>query len=64
MVYLKILLFLYADDTILLSESSKDVQLMLDTFANYVKIGNGKLILKKAKILIFSRCRISEKEKL
>ena len=62
-IYLKILLFLYADDTILLSESSKDLQFMLDTFSNYCENWKLKVNIEKTKILIFSRGRISEKEK-
>ena len=37
MVYLKIFLFLYADDTILLAETSNDLQKSLDNFANYCR---------------------------
>ena len=34
-IYIKILFFLYADDKILLAESSKELQQMLDHFSNY-----------------------------
>ena len=37
MVYFKILILLYADDTILLSESSDDLQIMLNEFSTYCK---------------------------
>jgi len=37
MVYLKILILLYADDTILLSESRDDLQIMLNEFFTYCK---------------------------
>ena len=37
MVYLKILILLYADDTILLSESRDDLQIMLNEFSTYCK---------------------------
>jgi hypothetical protein len=36
-VYLKILILLYADDTILLSESRDDLQIMLNEFSTYCK---------------------------
>lgn len=49
-IYLKILLFLYADDTILLSESSKDLQFMLDTFSNYCENWKLKVNIEKTKI--------------
>ena len=35
LVYFKIILFLYADDTILLSESAEDLQQMLNVFSTY-----------------------------
>lgn len=63
MVYIKILLFLYADDTILLSESSKDLQNMLDNFAEYCEHWKLKINTDKTKILIFSKGRISKNEK-
>jgi hypothetical protein len=37
MVYFKILILLYADDTILLSESKDDLQIMLNEFSTYCK---------------------------
>ena len=37
MVYFKILILLYADDTILLSESKDDLQIMLSEFSTYCK---------------------------
>ena len=40
MVYLKTLIYLYPDDTILLSESSDDLQMMLNEFSIYCKNGS------------------------
>jgi hypothetical protein len=40
MVYLKTLIHLYPDDTILLSESSDDLQMMLNEFSTYCKNGS------------------------
>ena len=55
---LKILLLLYAVDTILLTESDSDLQLMLDSFENYCDQWKLKINVNKTKILIFSRGRI------
>ena len=40
MKYFKILILVYADDTILLSESKDDLQIMLSEFSTYCKYGN------------------------
>ena len=37
MLYFKILILLYADDTILLSESKDDLQIILSEFSTYCK---------------------------
>ena len=42
MVYFKILILLYADDTILLSESKDDLQIMLSEFSTYCKNGSSE----------------------
>ena len=53
MIFIKILLFLYADDTILISESAEDLQYMLNIFANYCNQWKLKINIDKTKILIF-----------
>ena len=58
MVYFKILILLYADDTILLSESRDDLQIMLNEFSTYCKKWKLKINVQKTKILIFSKGRI------
>ena len=63
MIFVKILLFLYADDTILLSESSEDLQRMLNTFGQYCEDWKLNVNIEKTKILIFSRGKISRNEK-
>ena len=59
-VYFKIFILLYADDTILLSESSEDLQNMLNEFDKYCEKWKLKINVKKTKVLIFSRGRISK----
>ena len=54
-VYLKIFLLLYADDTVLLSESSTDLQNMLNNFVDYCDKWQLKINTSKTKVLIFSR---------
>jgi len=58
MVYFKILILLYADDTILLSESRDDLQIMLNEFSTYCKKGKLKMNAWKTMILICSKGRI------
>lgn len=53
--YIKLFALLYADDTILLSNSPKDLQLMLNSLNCYCNMWNLKVNTKKTKIVIFSR---------
>ena len=53
--YLKLFVILYADDTVLLAESSNDLQNQLDIFENYCKKWNLRVNVGKTKILIFGR---------
>ena len=62
-VYLKIFLLLYADDTILLSESKENLQLLLDKFLEYCNKWKLKVNVDKTKIMIFSKGRIPENYK-
>ena len=59
-VNFKIFILLYADDTILLSESSEDLQNMLNEFDKYCEKWKLKINVQKTKVLIFSRGRISK----
>ena len=54
---------MYADDTILISESAEDLQYMLNIFANYCNQWKLKINIDKSKILIFSKGRINNSEK-
>ena len=58
LMYIEILLLLYADDNVLLAESDSDLQLMLNSFENYSDQLKLKINVNKTKILILSRGRI------
>ena len=53
--YIKLYALLYADDTILLSESPGDLQSMLDSLNNYCEKWKLQVNTSKTKIVIFSR---------
>ena len=57
-IYLKLYVFLYADDTVLFSESANDLQLQLNTFCEYCNIWKLKVNAEKTKIVIFSNGRL------
>ena len=57
-VYLKIFLLLYADDTVLLSENSHDLQEVINAFVEYCEKWQLKVNINKTKVLIFSRGKI------
>ena len=59
-VYLKIFLFLYADDTDLLSDSSTELQILLNKFANYCHNWKLQINTEKTEILIFSKGRVPQ----
>ena len=54
-IYLKLFILLYADDTILLSETREDLQNQLDVFQNYCKLWHLKVNSDKTKIMIFGK---------
>lgn len=56
-MYFKLFLLLYADDTVLLSDSVADLQLELDIFQNYCNIWRLKVNIDKTKVVIFSKGR-------
>ena len=53
--FIKIYTLLYADDTILISESPKNLQLMLDSLHSYCEKWKLQVNTSKTKIVIFSR---------
>jgi hypothetical protein len=56
-IYLKLLILLYADDTVLMAESSEKLQMLLNAFDDYYTIWKLKENVDKTKIMIFSRGR-------
>ena len=57
-VYIKLFTLLYADDTILLSESAADLQSMLHILHNYCQKWQLTVNTDKTKIVVFSRGKI------
>lgn len=57
-LFLKLFTILYADDTVLLSESPTDLQKQLDSLNNYCNIWKLKVNVDKSKIVIFSKGRL------
>ena len=55
--FLKLFILLYADDTVLLSESSQGLQNALNTYAQYCDTWKLTVNIQKTKILIFSKGR-------
>ena len=57
-VFLRMYVLLYADDTIILAESPKELQKALDALYDYCKVWNLKVNISKTNIVIFSRGKI------
>ena len=57
-VYLKPFVILYADNTVIMSETKEDLQKQLDVFSEYCKFWQLKVNVEKTKILVFSRGRL------
>jgi hypothetical protein len=53
-IYLKLFVLLYADDTVIMAESSEDLQAQLNVFGEYCKKWKLKVNAEKTKIFIFS----------
>jgi hypothetical protein len=53
-IYLELFVLLYADDTVLFSDSASDLQLQLNIFCEYCNIWKLKVNSSKSKIIIFS----------
>ncbi|MEW8546328.1 MAG: reverse transcriptase family protein [Candidatus Thiodiazotropha sp.] len=56
-VYFKLLVLLYADDTVLFSDNSIDMQHALDIFEEYCKTWRLSVNISKTKIVVFGRGR-------
>ena len=59
MIFLKLFILLFADDTVLFSNSKEDLQRKLNCFENYCDIWHLKVNVSKTKIIIFSHRRPS-----
>ena len=58
-IYLKIFALLYADDTVLMSETSDGLQTLLNNFYEYSKLWKLKVNIDKTKI-IFPRAELQK----
>lgn len=56
-IYVKLFAILYADDTVLMAESAKNLQLLLDKFHSYCDVWKMKVNVEKTKIVICSNGR-------
>ena len=59
-VFLKLFILLYADDTVLFSESITDLQLQLNVFKEYCDLWKLKVNVSKTKALVFSKGQLSK----
>ena len=56
-IYLRLLVLLYADDTILMAESATELQKQLNIFHNYCTKWKLRVNVDKTKIMIFGKGR-------
>ena len=56
--YINLYIILYADDTVLLSESKTDLQNQLDALYEYCNLWKLKVNIDKSKIMVFSKGRL------
>ena len=56
--YIKLFVLMYADDTILLAESEKELQNALNAMSDYCEMWKLQLNVKKMKVVVFSRGKI------
>ena len=56
--YLKLFILLYADDTVILAESSDDMQNQINYFYDFCKKWRLKVNIEKSKVLFFSNGRL------
>jgi hypothetical protein len=59
-IYLNMFALLYADDTVLMSETSDGLQTLLDHFYEYSKLWKLKINIDKTKNMFFSTSRTAE----
>ena len=59
-VWLKLLIMLYADDTVILSDNETDFQNSLNTFNNYCNNWHLKVNINKTKVIIFGARKTSQ----
>ena len=59
-VYLRIFLLLYADDTVLLAESSSDLQNALIAMYDYCKLWDLQVNEDKTKVVVFSKSKFRQ----
>ena len=59
-IYLKLFILLYADDTVVLSESRSDLQTQLDNFHEYCIKWKLKVNIQKTKIVVFGSGRLPQ----
>ena len=57
-IYLKLFVILYADDTVLMAESSADLQNRLNSFQDYCSIWKLKVNTDKSNVMVFSRGKL------
>ncbi|KAL5013090.1 hypothetical protein ScPMuIL_011641 [Solemya velum] len=62
-MYLKLLLLLYADDTIIFAETAKELQHALDVFQSYCNLWKLTVNLDKTQVLVFAKRKRKEKFK-
>ena len=60
-IFTKLFLLLYADDTVLISESAEDLQVYLNPFEQYCTKWKLTVNINKRKVVIFSKGRLSTK---
>ena len=56
--YIKMYIILYADDTVILAESPRELQMSLDAMQSYCNIWKLNINTSKTKIVIFSRGKV------
>ena len=60
-MFLKIAILLYAGDTVLIADTHRDMQLLLDSFSEYCNTWKLKINIDKTKSMIFGKCRKKKK---
>ena len=56
-IYFKLLVLLYADDTVIMSEASNGLQFALNVYKDYCKQWKLTVNINKSKVVIFSKGR-------